>query len=1048
MRYWIPLILLLPVWSQENRGTIVGRIADPSDSVVAGAAITVKNLETNVEVRSVSNESGNYLVPSLPPGRYQVAVESAGFKRAETKEVVLQIQQQARLDFRLELGNVTETVSVQSQAPLLMTEDAALGQVVDNKKIVELPISRRNLSSLTLLGPGTSISRAGTDRTLSGILTAGVAMSANGMRTSTNTYSVDGASTNVAIYNYPSFIPVVDAVQEFKVRTGNYSAEFGGFGGAHIDFSLKSGTNQIHGTVWEFLRNDRFDARNAFSTSQKPVLRQNQFGGMISGPVVRNRTFYMGTYQGFRRRSQQILQGTVPTAEQRQGDLSRTVDGRAEAAIRDPLSGSPFPANRIPAARFSDTMQRALAFYPAANQAGGVNFRRLVAVPRDEDMVLGKVDHIFSDRNRLSVRYVYEVTEEVGTLPLIADFGSTVPTRAQNAVISDTHTFSPTTFMDVRISWNRMFLKQLTPRNTSDNNFDARQALNMVIPSSARPGAIENGFPFIATTGYSSLGDRVGGSPLLQPDDNYQIAGNATALRGSHKLKFGVDFRRTRSVRFRSQDNNGTLNFLPGNAAGSGHPFTDFLLGLPFSSVINLTPMTVDLLQQQSHFFVADDWAVSKRLVVNLGLRYEYNTPANEPYGRIPFINLTAPGTVEVLKPGAPLFVKDFNNFAPRIGVAYRPAERTVVRAGYGVFYSESSWLHLTNHVLNPPFFVRQNFFASRELALQARDPFPLGQAAAGGLPAPVAYQRDRRTAYVQTWSINVQRSFGGNLVAEAGYVGNHAVKMPRNVQLNIPLPGPGNIQARRPLPNFGPVNTYIQNDATTNYNGLQTRIEKRFSGGLSLLGAYTFMRAIDLSGNEQEGSTIDPRNLNRDRGLSDNFVKHRLSVSYVFELPFGRGRRWLAQGGIVDQALGGWQLSGVTVLQSGPAFTVSAPGDRANIGLGTRPNRICDGNLASGRAADRWFDGNCFVLPDQFTVGNSGRNVLIGPPLQTWDIGIMKRFAITENHYLQFRAEMFNALNNVNLGVPGASLGTPSFGRVIAAESARSIQFGLKYGF
>jgi len=237
MRYWIPLILLLPVWSQENRGTIVGRIADPSDSVVAGAAITVKNLETNVEVRSVSNESGNYLVPSLPPGRYQVAVESAGFKRAETKEVVLQIQQQARLDFRLELGNVTETVSVQSQAPLLMTEDAALGQVVDNKKIVELPISRRNLSSLTLLGPGTSISRAGTDRTLSGILTAGVAMSANGMRTSTNTYSVDGASTNVAIYNYPSFIPVVDAVQEFKVRTGNYSAEFGG-SAAHTSISV------------------------------------------------------------------------------------------------------------------------------------------------------------------------------------------------------------------------------------------------------------------------------------------------------------------------------------------------------------------------------------------------------------------------------------------------------------------------------------------------------------------------------------------------------------------------------------------------------------------------------------------------------------------------------------------------------------------------------------------------------------------------------------------------------------------------------------------
>ncbi|MEO7652814.1 MAG: TonB-dependent receptor, partial [Bryobacteraceae bacterium] len=582
------------------------------------------------------------------------------------------------------------------------------------------------------------------------------------------------------------------------------------------------------------------------------------------------------------------------------------------------------------------------------------------------------------------------------------------------------------------------------PRNTSDNDFDARKVLNMVIPSSARPGAIENGFPMIATTGFSALGDRVGGSPLLQPDDNYQLSGAITHLRGSHKIKAGVEFRKTRSVRFRSQDNNGTLNFLPGNVAGSGHAFADFLLGLPFSSIINLTPMTVDLLQKQAHFYVADDWAVNKRLTVNVGVRYEFNTPVNEPYGRIPYINLTAPGSVEVQKPGAGLYATDYNNFAPRIGIAYRPKDRTVIRAGYGVFFSESSWLHLTNHVLNPPFFVRQNFFSSRELVLQAQNPFPIGQEAAGGLPAPVAYDRDRRTSYVQTWSFNVQRDLGADIVAEVGYVGNHAVKMARNVQLNIPLPGPGNIQSRRPLQNFGPVSTAIRNDATSSYNGLQTRLEKRFSSGLSLLGAYTFMRALDLSGNEQEGSTIDPRDLNRDRALSDNFVKHRLSVSYVYELPIGAGKAFLSRKGLVDQVLGGWQLSGVTTYQSGPPFTASVAGDRANVGLGTRPNRTCDGNI-SGGTVDRWFDTNCFAAPDQFTFGNSGRNILIGQSMTTWDVAIMKRFPVIERHYLQVRAEMFNAFNKVNLGVPGGTVGTPAFGRITSADNARSIQFGLK---
>ncbi|MEO7650411.1 MAG: carboxypeptidase-like regulatory domain-containing protein, partial [Bryobacteraceae bacterium] len=387
------LVLVSGALAQENRGTILGRVADPSGAVIAGAKVAVTNIETGVEASSSSNEQGSYLIPSLPAGRYRVIVESTGFKRAENPEVHLQIQQLARLDFTLELGNVAETLTVTAAPPILVTDDVTLGQSMDRRKIVELPLSGRNMSSLTLLGTGVATSSNGIANTVGGILTGGITMTANGMRTSANQYSVDGANVNVGFYNFPAFVPVVDAVEEFKVRTGNFSAEYGGFGGAHVDYSLKSGTNELHATVWEFLRNDKVDARNAFATSQKPVLRQNQFGGMASGPVFKNKTFFMGTYQGFRRRSQAIPQSTVPTAAMRGGDLSLTVDGRREAAITDPLTGQPFPGNIIPRSRLSSTMQNVMAFYPLPNQSGPVNYRALTSVPRDEDAILAKFDH-------------------------------------------------------------------------------------------------------------------------------------------------------------------------------------------------------------------------------------------------------------------------------------------------------------------------------------------------------------------------------------------------------------------------------------------------------------------------------------------------------------------------------------------------------------------------------------------------------------------------------------------------------------------------------
>lgn len=1030
--------------AQENRATLLGHVTDPSGAVVGSAKISVRNLDTGVETASASNDQGNFLIPALPAGRYSVAVEHDGFRRAQNPEVTLRIQQVARLDFRLELGAVSDAVSVSEQAPLLVTDDVTLGQGLDSKKIVELPVLSRNMSSLTLLGTGTAASSNGIARILGGILTGGVTMTANGIRTSANQYSIDGANVNVGFYNFPSYVPVVDAVAEFKVRTGNFSAEYGGYGGAHVDYSLRSGTNEFHLTLWEFFRNDKLDARNAFALA-KPVLRQNQYGALGAGPIVKNKTFYMVSWQALKRRNQAIPQTTVPTQAMRDGDLSRRVDGNAEAAIMDPVSRVPFPGNIIPRSRFSVPALRYLEFYPLPNQTGPVNYRTLSGIPRDEDSLLAKVDHNFSDKNRLSGRYVYQQTDNPNAVAVIRDFGTRIPTRSQNVALNDTHTFSPTTLLDLRLSWNRQLLKELAPRHFT--NFDVQRELGVTVPTSARPGTIENGMPNVSVTGFASLGDSLV-SPLVQPDENYQIVAGLSKLRGKHALKAGLDLRRTRSARFQGNFINGSIGFAPGNTGGSGHAFADFLLGLPQQSQVATVPVVVDFRQTRTQLYLADTWTATPKLTLTLGLRYELNNSPYETYGRISFFNFDSPGSFRRFQNGEPLFITDKNNFGPRLGIAYRPFGRTVVRAAYGAFFSEPKLLGMNLFSVNPPLITNQIFFSSRENPLTFANPFPLGLAAAGGVPSINSYQRDRRTPYVQTWSFNLQHMLPGDFLVDAGYVGNLAVKMGRRVDLNVPLvPAAGAIQPRRPLPNFGPARHFMH-DSNSNYHSLQVRIERQFSHGFSVLSSYTFSRNIDISGDEQVGNTIDPLNLNRDRSLSESHAKNRWTLSYVWELPFGPGKPWLTRGGVAGGIVGGWQLSGVTNIQSGGAITIAVAGDRANIGLGTRPNRICDGNLSSGQTATRWFDTACFAAPPLLSIGNAGRNVIIAPGDHTWNLGIGKKFAITEKHWLQFRAEMFNAFNNVNLGLPGTTVDTPAYGRIVGALDARSIQFGLKYGF
>ncbi|MFN9458218.1 MAG: TonB-dependent receptor domain-containing protein [Acidobacteriota bacterium] len=1032
-----------PVAAQENRGTILGRTTDSSGLNVEGASVSIRDLDTGLNVSTVTNADGLYRAPSLPPGRYEVSASKPGFKRAAA-QVSLSIQQNLRQDFVMQVGDVKESISVTGEAAPLVTDTAALGNLVQRKNVTELPISGRNLMALTLLGPGVSTSINGVSNTVATYTAGGVALSSNGMRSSANQYSVDGANVNSGFYNVPSFVPVVDAVEEFRVQTGNYSAEYGGFGGAHVNYSLRSGTNQFRGSVWEFLRNDALDARNAFTTN-KPPMRQNQFGGILSGPITRDRLFFMGSYEGLRLRRQSLGQGTVPTESQRNGNLELNTVGQVERTFIDPLTGTAFPGNIVPPSRLSRTAQRVLRYFPLPNQPGVINFRSQTSIPTDNDSYLAKVDYHLSNANRLAARYA-SLSADLpgGTIALFGDFGTRNPLLSQNVSILDTHTLSPSTLLDFRLSWNRMLLRELGPRSNSD--FDPRGELAMAIPSVAGPGTLENGFPRFNITGFAPVGDSAV-VPLKEPDDNYQLAASVSTLRGKHGLKFGVDYRRARSARIHGRNTNGTLQFVPNNPAGTGNALADFLLGLPQSTSIVDRSVVVDMRQNRTHFFLADNWNLHPRLTLELGVRYELNLPVSERYGRIPVFDFTPPGEFRLLKPGEALFNGDYNNLAPRLGLAWRVTPATVIRAAYGVFYSEPKRHGLNVRGINPPFVVSQNFVASREQPLSASNPFPLGLASAGGVPAPNSYQVNARTPYLNSWSLNVQRSILGTWVAEAGYVGNRGVKFGRQVQLNVPLvPGPGNIQARRPLPAFG-MAQHFQYDATSDYHGLQTRLEKRFNAGYSVQASYTFSRAIDLSADELAGGSPDPRNQNRDRGLSDTHVGHRFTGSWVWEIPLGAGRRYLARGGKADVILGGWQLSGIATAETGVPLTISAPGDTANIGLGSRPNRLCDGRLPNG-SANEWFDTSCFVMPGAFSIGNSGRGILAGPGAHSWNIGVGKRFRIVETHGIQFRAELFNAWNRVNLSTPGTQVGTPAYGRILASGAARNIQLGLKYGF
>ncbi len=1043
--------------AQTTSASIVGTIRDSSGAIVPGAAVKAKAVATNLTREMKTDADGNYVMPNLPVGAYQVTVSAAGFRTEVHDGVVLQVSQTARLDAALQAGNVTESVNVTAEVPVINTEDAVFGDLIDNRRVVELPLNGRNFNSLALLTPNIQSGVPG-GATLQNFLAGGIGVWSHGARDTDNEWNLDGATMNVGFYNWNSFNPSIDAIQEFKIQAGSYSAEFGFQAGANINIVTKAGTNNLHGTLFNFLRNDKMDARGFFP-STKPKLRQNQFGGTVGGPVYipklyngKDRTFFFSNFEGIRIRQEQFGRFTLPTDDQRSGNVSRTAAGApAAAGIIDPTNGQPFAGNVVPAARITRQSQNILRYFPRVNKPGQVfNYEILAPVLTDSDSTIHRIDHRFSAKDTLFARGAYDNRDRPDP-EFFPGFFRRTGLKAYNVVAGYTRVWTPTVVQEMRASYNRSFIFQADPRENT--NFNIQQELG--IPNIPAAGQT-NGFPWIAIAGYSAVGDMTN-NPLIQPDNLYQFTSNLSINRRRHTIKTGLDVRQIRSDRTQGLTVRGQFNFENTNPVGSRNSMSDFLLGLPQQSVVGSRAWTIRMRNHRIGMFVQDDWRVSPKLTLSLGLRYEPSTPVHDTRGEVTGFDF-AKGEPIPMQAGTPFYPKDWNNFAPRIGFAWRPfsSDKTVIRGGFGIYYNFTINLALFRLGSNPPWAIINTFIANPGApAITFDNPFPRASAGAAPPPNYGAMTDDFGVGYSQLRSLHVAQQIGANDSIEIGYSGNYALGGDRGVNANDAPPGPGAIQPRRRFPQFG-VLTQVRSDAKSFYNAGSLKYTRRFSDGLTVLSSYTFSRTIDqafssVAGNPT-GGAVSQTYLNlAQRGLSPSHRKHVWTTSAVHELPFGKGRKYLNAGGPVDWVIGGWQLSSIFSIQSGGAFavTVQGGGARVNTGSDQRPNRLRQGNLASSqRSISRWFDTDAFVAAPLFTFGSEETRTLIMPGLANVDVNLKKAFTIREGIRLEYRAEFFNFFNRVNFGQPGSVLGTPAYGIIASSGPARVSQMSLKLVF
>ena len=1053
----LALLIMLPsaASAQTYRASVRGTVTDPNGAAIPGAEIRVTN-RANGDTRVVSSDSGGeYAVTALDAGEYRMTVTATGFMTSP-QELTLKVNQELRVNAQLMVPSVqTDQQMIVTGPDDLKKDSASIGTVIENRQVSGLPLDGRNFYELTLLVPGAAPAAPGSAGSARGDFSFNV----NGAREDSNNFLLDGVYNIDPKLNTFGVRPPVDAIREFEMLTSSYDASFGRNPGAQVNVVLKSGTNELHGSLFEFHRNAIWDARNFFAPAGegKPKYIRNQFGGSVGGPIRRDRTFIFGDYEGTRSREGITRITNVPTLRERNGDFSQSLFGLPI----NPFTGMTFTGGIIDPLFIHPVGRAIAALYPLPNR--NEPFRNFVSSPTqsdDNDSFDVRVDHRLSDRADLTFRYSFgdrNLFEPFTgpTLSLVPGFGDSVKRRSQNAMGALTLVLTPNLVNETRVAFSRVAASVTQEASTLNSDLG--------LPTIS-PNPRDLGLSFITVTGLSPLGDE-GNNPQNSITNVFQVINSSSYVHGRHLIKFGGDIRFSQQNAFRDVESRGRLTFSP-FAQISGNALADLLLGFPLLTSVARVDNPQHIRTQSYNFFFNDSVRVNSRLTLNGGLRYEFNSPPVDAADRANVYDLSSRSLVRVGTNGVPRsgVEADKNNFAPRVGLAWTidREEKTVLRAGYGIYYDQSALAPAEALYFNSPFFDNNIFFSLPGLPLTLSDPFP----AFFPFPLPdsaLAIQRDLRTAYMQHWNLNLQRELGRNSVVELAYVGSKGTKLLTARDINQPLPSvlpPGLPFVPRPDPRFDDIDL-LESRANSNYHSLQARWQQRLSRGLAALVSYTWAKSIDDASNffSSAGDPNFPQNsydVRAERGRSNFDVRHRLSVSYSYDLPFGKGKSYLADNGWVSTLLSGWQSFGIVTLQSGRPFTVALLSEIDNSGTGRsilgfgandRPNVVGDPNLGTS-SPDRWFNTAAFAFPPPGTFGNAGRNILEGPGFQNVNASLVKNTNLTERVNLQFRAEVFNLFNHPNFNLPDNFLGSPTFGKISSARDPRHLQFGVKLLF
>lgn len=1052
------LLYATPLRAQRTTADVLGTITDASGAVLPKVMVTVHNLDTGAAFKTESNQSGEYAVAQLPIGRYSITAVSPGFKTWTVPQVSLAIGDRLRQDVQLELGNLEQSVEVTAASPALQTDSSSLGSLVSTQALQNLPLNGRNFVVLAQLTAGASEGEAtglpsGTrpdDRRLTS------AVSVNAQPTSFNNFTIDGVDDNERFIGTVIVKPSVDALQEMKVQTNLYSAEFGRTAGGVINFVTKSGTNAFHGSLFEFFRNQHLDARSFFA-DKKPPYHQNQFGGSNGGPIRKNRAFYFGDYEGLRIRQGQTFVDSVPTAAERLGNFSGL------NPIFDPLTTNgntrtAFANNQIPTSRINAISQNLINLYPLPLTDGLVNnYTYQPLKTQDNDTFDAKVDYRFSESNTAFARYSFNNTNTVipkgcpaapNGLDPVCDQGrsGTAAQRAQSAQLNDVHIFGPSLVMELKADFSRYVVRSLPVNYGKDTSQQVGlTGVNIDDDSS--------GLSIISTSGLTTLGD-ASYIPILTTDNLFQEIANFTYVRGAHSIKFGADLRRRQTDAFQSPTARGQFSFNSnftndpsGGTAGSGNAVASLLLGYPASTTRSKYLVNPGLRNWEAAGYVQDDWRAMRWLTLNMGLRYDYYGPNTEVADRISNVDLTQGTIIIAGQNGVSSSAgvrADRLNFSPRLGFAATLAKGTVLRGGYGISFVPNM-IASSMALRNPPFVSLYTLNAT---------PLTPVNSLSDGLPMPVATSSANPTGsltgvafagttpYVQQYNLTLQKEVAKGWVATASYVGalgRHQYIFNGAVNVDLAPPGPGTIIPRTP---YYPVFPNVSSIAiagpwyNTNYQALQTTLEHRYRNGLTILSSYTWAHSLD----DEPAIRNDPKS---EYGNSFLDLRHRFTLMGDYALPFAKNSQ-----GFGAKLARNWGINMVVVLTTGLPFDITNSAARSNTGGGDRPNAVCDPTSGFEQSVYQWFNRSCFAAQPLYTYGNLGRNVLHGPGRKNLDLAVHRDFSLTEEMRLQFRAEAFNITNSAAFGSPGGSFGSSTFGVISSAGLGRNIQLALKLLF